>query len=197
MSGSDSSDDELFKSEMSGVEPLKSDLRVSLAKGEVPAENAALRRQNAVADVADTNTLSDAEVEWLDPWVPLEFKRPGIQNGVFRKLKLGQYQTEARLDLHRMNVEQARREVWNFIEESARYDLRNLIIIHGRGNNSGDRRAVLKSYLNRWLPELDIVQAFVSAQPQHGGTGAVYVLLKKSDQARLANRTRFTKGRVE
>ena len=38
---------------------------------------------------------------------------------------------------------------------------------------------VLKGYVNQWLRDLEPVQAFHSAQPQHGGTGAVYVLLSR------------------
>ena len=49
---------------------------------------------------------------------------------------------------------------------------------------------------DRWLRELDVVQAFNSAQPQHGGTGAVYVLLRKSEEKKRENRERFSKGRV-
>ena len=43
-----------------------------------------------------------------DAWYVLEFKRPGIQNGVYRKLRLGHYDIEARLDLHRFTVAEAR-----------------------------------------------------------------------------------------
>jgi hypothetical protein len=41
------------------------------------------------------------------------------------------------------------------------------------------------------------VQAFHSAQVQHGGTGAVYVLLRKSEEKKRENRERFLKGRVQ
>ncbi|MGB0189025.1 MAG: Smr/MutS family protein, partial [Aequoribacter sp.] len=39
--------------------------------------------------------------------------------------------------------------------------------------------------------ELDAVQAFHSAQPQHGGTGAVYILLRKNEIQKQVNRERF------
>jgi DNA-nicking Smr family endonuclease len=38
------------------------------------------------------------------------------------------------------------------------------------------------------LPELEQVMAFHSAPAHHGGTGAVYLLLRKSEQARQENR---------
>lgn len=197
MSQDKESEQDLFAAEMAGVKPLKSDVRVRLARGEIAAAEAEARRSNAVADPVDPNPLSDADIEWLDPWMSLEFKRPGIQHGVFRKLRLGEYAIDARLDLHEMNVAQARQEIWKFIEEARRYELRTLLIIHGRGKRSGERRAVLKSYVNRWLPELQAVQAFASAQQHHGGTGAVYVLLKKGELAKRDNRIRFSKGRTD
>ena len=50
--------------------------------------------------------------------------------------------------------------------------------------------------MNRWLQELEPVQAFHSAQPAQGGTGAVYVLLAKSAEKKRENRERFMRGRV-
>jgi DNA-nicking Smr family endonuclease len=117
---------------------------------------------------------------------------------VFRKLKQGRYAMEARLDLHRMNAARARREVFEFIEESHRLGVRCVQLIHGKGQTRGERdaTAVLKGCVNHWLRQLEIVQAFHSARPQHGGTGAVYVLLRKSEDSKRANRERFMKGRV-
>ena len=56
--------------------------------------------------------------------------------------------------------------------------------------------SILKGCTDYWLRELDTVQAFHSAQPRHGGTGAVYVLLRKSEEKKRENREAFMKGRV-
>ena len=140
----------------------------------------------------------DEGVEPLDPWYVLDFKRAGIQNGVFKKLRQGRYEVDARLDLHRMTVKQAREEVHAFIADAMKYGLRTVLILHGKGKHKVelDKTAVLKGYVNRWLQDLDDVQAFHSAQPAHGGTGAVYVLLRKSAEKKRENRERFLKGRV-
>ena len=58
-----------------------------------------------------------------------------------------------------------------------------------------EQSAQLKGCVNHWLRELDPVQAFHSAQPHHGGTGAVYVLLRKSEAAKQATREQFSRGR--
>ena len=77
--------------------------------------------------------------------------------------------------------------------------LRTLLITHGKGfgNKEKSGSGVLKGYVNRWLRDVEDVQAFHSAQPQHGGTGSVYVLLRKSEDKKRENRERFMKGRVQ
>lgn len=189
-------DEDLFKQEMAGVKPLKQTGKVKLDKNKTPDSVLKARRESAQAKVeGDANHLSDAQVELLDPYYFIEFKRPGVQNGVYRKLKQGKYQQDARLDLHGMTVEQARKEVYDFIKQSHQYDLRTVIIIHGKGQRNKAAQAKLKSYVNRWLPDLAEVQAFCSAQPQHGGVGAAYVLLAKSEKKKQENRDRISKGR--
>ena len=98
-----------------------------------------------------------------------------------------------------MTVAQARIEVWSFFREARRLGLRTLLITHGKGlgNTEQSGSGVLKGYVNHWLKDIDDVQAFHSALPQHGGTGAVYVLLRKSEEKKRENRERFLKGRVQ
>ena len=192
-------DYDLFVEEMAGVEPLGRDARVRLVKDRLSDDQLRGRRRAAEGVDQAINPLAEEGISPLDAWFVLEFKRPGIQNGVYRKLRLGQYQVDARLDLHRMVVKQAREEVFSFIEEATRLGLRTLLIVHGKGQSKsqGDQTAVLKGYVNHWLQHLDQVQAFHSAQPQHGGTGAVYVLLKKSAKQKRENRLQYQKGRVQ
>lgn len=164
------------------------------------ADTLARRREAAAAlPSRDPNPLRAEGIEPLDGYAVLEFKRPGIQNGVYRKLKQGRYPSEARLDLHRHSVDSARKEVFEFVREALKLGLRSLLIVHGRGGTGSANKgaAVLKGYINHWLRELEDVQAFASARPEHGGTGAVYLLLRKSEAEKLENRLRFNKGRVE
>ena len=191
-------EDDLFASEMSGVTPLKREPRERLLKKE--SVDVTKRRQAATHSLSrGDNHLSDDGVSPLDAWYVLEFKRSGIQNGVYRKLRLGHYDIEARLDLHRFTVAEARTEIWSFFKEAANLGLRTLLITHGKGfgNKEKSGSGVLKGYVNRWLRDMEDVQAFHSAQPQHGGTGSVYVLLRKSEDKKRENRERFMKGRVQ
>jgi len=191
-------EDELFREQLQGVSPLQAPAKVSLNRSPVSGLAVAARRAAAVRELeAERNFLGLDYVDMLDPYYPLDFKRAGVQHGVFRKLKQGKYPMDARLDLHRMTVEAAREEVFLFIREAVAYDLRNVLIVPGRGSHSNSQEAILKSYVNKWLPEFDDVQAFCSAVPAHGGTGAVYVMLKKSEKRKQENRDRFNRSRAK
>lgn len=188
-----------FLSEMAGVQPIKAPERVRLRRDS--GRDIAAHRRRAAAQMSpgrDANPLVDDGVVPLDPWYVLEFKRPGIQNGVYRKLKQGRYPADARLDLHRMSVKRARVELFDFINECHALGLRSVMVVHGKGERSPNREAIgiLKGFVDRWLRDLPAVQAFHSAQPAQGGTGAVYVLLSKSEEKKRENRERFMRGRV-
>ncbi len=126
-----------------------------------------------------------------DDWDPGEvesgeelfFYRPGIQKSVFRKLRTGKYSVEAELDLHGSFAKEARELVSGFISESQARSLRCVRIIHGKGLSSPNKKPVLKNKVNKWLQQIDAVLAFSSALRVDGGTGAVYVLLKKRNQS--------------
>jgi DNA-nicking Smr family endonuclease len=190
-------DDEMFFQEMSDVAPLKRASRVVLHRNTRPEKDSSLQERRAAAvsgPAVDRNTLTQEGIEALDPWYVLEFKRAGIQNGVYRKLRQGRYEAEARLDLHRMTVAIARRELFQFVQDCHQLGLRSVLLIHGKGETPSERGqcSILKGCTNHWLRELDIVQAFHSARPQHGGTGAVYVLLRKSADKKRENREKFS-----
>jgi DNA-nicking Smr family endonuclease len=77
-----------------------------------------------------------------------------------------------------VRLEQARAELKGFISECATRRLACVRVVHGKGSRSGPEGPILKPSVHYWLALWDSVLAFVSAQPRHGGSGAVYVLLK-------------------
>ena len=122
-------------------------------------------------------------VLWLDVWGCTYLLIPntgfsGLQHKVLKKLRQGKNTIEHALDLHGLTVEQARRELVEFLGECEAANVRYAIIVHGKGYRSKDK-PVIKPMVNRWLRAADNVLAFHSAQAKDGGTGAVYVLLKK------------------
>ncbi len=178
----DNEEPDLFSEEMDGVAPLKKKGKAHLPTRQEQTPGHLVRRLAAVTEkMVDDNHLATDQVEILSSNDVLDYKKDGVQNGAYKKLRMGKYTNEARLDLHHMTVEDARKEVFRFINDCMKYDLRTVIILHGKGDRNPDKKAVLKSYLAKWLPDMDDVLAFHSAQKQHGGTGAVYVLLRRRD----------------
>lgn len=108
------------------------------------------------------------------------YARPGLQHNLLRKLRRGQFSIGAELDLHGMTVPVARASLAGFLAECLKSNIRCVRIIHGKGNGSPQRQPVLKTKVAVWLRQRNDVLAFCSARPVDGGTGAVYVLLKKN-----------------
>jgi DNA-nicking Smr family endonuclease len=183
----------LFRNAVADAKPLKQVVRADMRTGSTPTPGQLRRREAAVMDAGlEHNPLSSEPPMLYGPHDPLEFRREGVQFGVFRKLKQGRYELESRLDLHRMFVEQAREAVFAFINDCMAHDLRTVIILHGKGEHS-ETPAKLKNCVAHWLKALDNVQAYVSSQPQHGGSGALYVLLRKSERSKQANSLKYRK----
>lgn len=131
----------------------------------------------------DPNYLTLGEVEPVNPRDTLAWKKDGVQNEVFKKLRTGGYRIDGRLDLHRQTVREARQAVFEFFALARRKGWRMLLVAHGRGEK-GPTPARIKSFVAHWLTQVPDVIAYHSAARQHGGTGAVYVMLKKTPEAR-------------
>jgi DNA-nicking Smr family endonuclease len=183
-------DIDLFRQEVGDVQPLRQPDRATLKIVLEDTPGQLYRRRVAEQDTFNKYCLSSDFAEPLDADDILCFKRDGVQHGVFRKLKLGAYSVDATLDLHRLNVEKARDEVMQFLYECRKFDVRTALICHGKGRRS-ETYPVIKSFLAKWLPAIPEIIAFHSARSFHGGTGAVYVLFRKSHRQKDINRRRY------
>ncbi|GAB3030220.1 DNA endonuclease SmrA [Bowmanella dokdonensis] len=183
-----------FLQEMQDVKPLTPSDKVDLTGPSQLTLAQKLKRQ-AVEETLqqDSNYLSVERVDPLDPYDFLEYKKDGVQEGVYKKLRLGQYQIDEVLNLQMMKIEQARTLLFNTLMESHKRGIRTLLVRHGLGLKSKPFPALVKSYVNQWLRQIPEVLAFHSALKAHGGLAATYVLLRKSEQQRLANRERHQK----
>ncbi|RXJ73875.1 DNA endonuclease SmrA [Veronia nyctiphanis] len=183
-------DTDLFREMMADVAPMSNDIVEPEAKAHKPSE-AQLARQLAAQSLneGDPEYLSLEFARMLKPDDIIAFKRPGVQDGVYRKLRLGKYDIQARLDLHKFSLKDARTEILKFLKQCQKMDIRTVIIVHGKGERSTPP-AKLKSFVSQWLEQITDVMCFHSAQRHQGGTGALYVLLKKSQDKKLENRER-------
>jgi DNA-nicking Smr family endonuclease len=188
---------ELFQQQMGDVEPLKKSVdRVHLKKAVVQIPGMEVRRKAAQQKLAEGHhaLASEEFIAQVKPRDVLSFKRDGVQQGVFKNLRLGKYSIDSRLDLHRLTVQQAQRQVSLFVSDCMKHDIRCALVTHGRGENR-EKPALLKSCTNHWLQQMEEVLAFHSAQPQHGGTGATYLLLRKNKEKSAENFERHQKGK--
>ena len=188
-------EEDIFQQALEGVNPLKGPKMVEAKqKWRGPTETQVRRQLSAQEEPEqEFDGLTNDHVDRVEAEAILSWSSSGVQRGVFRKLRLGQYPIDARLDLHLKTVEQARSEVFRFVRDCVRFGIRTAIIVHGKGHRNRDQPAILKSYTAKWLLELPSVLAYHSAQKQHGGSGAVYIMLKKSEQARMDNLERHQK----
>ncbi len=107
-------------------------------------------------------------------------RSPGLDKRSRDRLKKGEMAIEGSLDLHGLTQDAAHTALWRFITGSAEQGRRCVLVITGKGNRDGI--GVLRLQVPRWLNESTLrplVLAFVGARPQHGGDGALYVLLKR------------------
>jgi len=179
---SDNGDEnESFSSIMKGVKPLAQD---KIDPDETPKPRPKLKsaenQKHLNRDLESKQVLG--EIEFVTPALPdevLSFVRGGIQEKLKNKLKKGLVPYEVKIDLHGATVKQAGKELQDSVEQACALGMRCILVIHGRGNSSQDNRPAIKTHVNQWLRELPEVLAFHTAQPKHGGTGALYVLLKR------------------
>ena len=97
-------------------------------------------------------------------------------------LRSGRFSVQAHLDLHGLNLQDARFILEEFLFESVRAGFRCVRVIHGRGKHSHKHHSVLKENVQRWLCTRRMsrhVIAYTSARRCDGGGGSVYVLLRK------------------
>jgi len=106
------------------------------------------------------------------------FARGGVRKNTMRKLKRGEYRPVAILDLHGHSASQAERALSRFLPRAFAAGQTTLLVVHGKGLRSGQSGGVLKTVTHRYLKQQPAVQAFCSALPKDGGSGAVYVLLR-------------------
>ncbi len=173
------SDDQVFEREMRGV-PRSSwthDTAPSGPRQPIPmkdSEAEEVRLMQAAVD-GDPALKVDDHPEYIEGWVGVAGRRflPNLRNGI--------YSIQGQIDLHGLGREDARATVEEFIERMSRFHPCCVKIVHGRGINSANDRAVLKESLQRWLSTRRLskrVVAYASAPLRDGGVGAIYVLLR-------------------
>ena len=86
---------------------------------------------------------------------------------------------ENKLDLHGFNLVEAKNLLENFINQSLKNNKRLILVITGKGNKG---EGAIKNNIISWLNNKNLrnkILAVNYAAKKHGGSGAIYILLRK------------------
>lgn len=170
-------DDQAFRIEMEGVEPISPHGRVVHEQPRLPPLPLSLFRdeREVILESMQDPTHWDEDTENGED---VSYVRPGLSRQTLRRLRRGDWHIQAELDLHGLTKVEAKHELAEFLHECKRRGGRCIRIIHGKGLRSPNKEPVLKHHVRHWLTQRDEVLAYVSARPADGGGGAVVVLLR-------------------
>ncbi|MFK8081165.1 MAG: Smr/MutS family protein [Granulosicoccus sp.] len=176
--GKSVSDDDmaLFREAVGDVRSVEHD-RIDTPK---PSASPVIRHSEHDDRSVMQSLLEDlSESDFLETGEHLSYTQAGVQRGVLKKLKSGRYSVQSEIDLHGLKVEEARLELSEFLKAARERRHLCVRIIHGKGRKNAAQGPRLKPAVNQWLQRNKSVLAFCSARMNDGGTGAVYVLLKR------------------
>jgi DNA-nicking Smr family endonuclease len=113
-----------------------------------------------------------------------------IERRMKRELARGRGAIDGALDLHGMNQAEAHQALRGFLRHSQAHGARLVIVVTGKGGPLGEPvwgdergRGVLRRLAPHWLREPDlrsVVLGFEEAGRAHGGSGALYVRLRRA-----------------
>lgn len=184
---------QLFRNAVSDVKPLKQTRQPK--KSKIKIKDAEIKNTETTPP-PEKKTIKQVRVRPSEPFKEkitfqftekqseitgedkITFSRSGLQHKRFTQLRQGKISIEATLDLHRHTIDEAIHATDHFLKQCHQKNLRSLCIIHGKGHYSTDNKPVIKNLLNHYLRQHPLVLAFHSTKNKHGGTGAIYVLIK-------------------
>ena len=172
----DDADKALFRQAVAGARPLPQD---KIKPPRIRSAPAPRSRQRDEATIMRSLLSDPVDLTEIQTGEEMIYARDGNQTSLLRKLRRGQIRIDAELDLHRLTRDQARAAIAQFLNGCVRHGKRCVRIIHGKGLGSFNKQPVLKGLVNHWLQQRNDVLAFCSARPNDGGTGALYVLLRR------------------
>lgn len=166
----------LFRETVGAVRPVTNRRRTPEPPAPKPHARFTHADRQAVMEESLAESPDSAALETGDELI---FQRPMVSRKAMRQLRRGKYALQAEIDLHGLTAAEARAELHGFIKDCFARGLKCVRVVHGKGLGSGVRGPVLKIGVNNWLSQWQEVAAFCSAQRVDGGTGALYVLLRR------------------
>lgn len=97
-----------------------------------------------------------------------------------QRFKGGEMAVDGRIDLHGLSLDQAHGALTAFMRGAYARGARCVVVVTGKGK--GDSVGKIRKEMPHWLnqaPLRSMIVAVTEARPGQGGTGALYVLLKR------------------
>ena len=120
------------------------------------------------------------------PAVAAKPKTPHVSHSLddqtLHKLKKGRLAIEGRVDLHGMTQDEAYSLLYSFLHRAHAGGVRYVLVITGKGSSSGGD-GVLRRSVPAWLSTpafRPLVSSHDHAARHHGGSGALYVRLRRT-----------------
>ena len=170
-------DSAIFAKAMSGVVPVRAGGRDMPSPPE-PVKLPVRPAGNILEDIVSGKV--EFTLAFTEEYIEGQVK--GLDPAVMGMLKAGSYSLEGHLDLHGQNLEQAYASLALFIKEAYHNNKRHLLLVTGRGRNSPGGASVIRDRVQSWLtkePFKRVMLAFATAKKRDGGSGALYILLRK------------------
>ena len=105
-----------------------------------------------------------------------------INKNIIRELRNNKLEIDATLDLHGRTALEAKTELSNFIKNCYKNNLKNIVIITGKGKNN---KGIIKTNTPSWLKE-EIISRFIvgfeTMPDKKGGQGALFIKLKNKNK---------------
>jgi len=169
----DEAEVKLFENAMIGVRRIES---TSLKSGYTVKKEISQIRDEALENLENGSFISLIEGE------NIEVRSVDLNRVDFECLKRGELAVQGRIDLHGKKQKEATIAIKEFFRVAILKKHRCLLVICGRGLRSFDNKAVLKELLVELFTHgvlSRFILGFCSAKPRDGGTGALYVLLRR------------------
>ncbi len=107
---------------------------------------------------------------------------PGVDRRTATRFRRGLMPIEATLDLHGHTQASGRAALAGFLRAHRAAGRRCVLVVTGKGLKDDWSVGALRQALPGWLNAPDLrrlILAYCHAQPHHGGSGAVYILLRR------------------
>lgn len=149
-------------------------------------------------------TVQPFKIKTLKAEPKQKFARPSVSNfdslknfdsNWGKKLKAGKVKPDGKIDLHGMTCVEAHEKLYRYLERAQKSQKRVILVVTGKGGprKSGyadirysdfeNSRGVLRREVPHWLSSgamRHMIVSFQDARQSDGGTGALYVVLKRN-----------------